>query len=89
MKLVVGQLLISNYVDFDGDKTWEYVVVTDVFDNKAILKRKHGGRLIANLNENGEVKKSENNNYLEDLLKNGQPVMAKKTLFGKYKFEAK
>ena len=97
MGVVKGQLVILTYF-FEGENAdWEYGVVEHVYDGNVHIVKEHGGRYM-------HVTKSDNPNneeynsllgeqpskmYVTPLNSNGRPVIAKKNIFGKYKFEPK
>jgi len=86
-KVVIGQLTCQV-----SGKSWEYGVVNKIYDGKYEILRQYGGRTMYYIDENSEefkIKHYDENISTRFLFKNGNPVMAKKKLFGGYKFEAK
>lgn len=83
----VGQLVLHV-----NGKTWEYGVVNIIYDGKYEILLQRSGLLMfltEEISEDFKVKHIKENQDTEFLFKNGEPVMAKKKLFGGYKFEAK
>jgi len=87
-KLVEGQL-----VEVTIDKAWYFGVVTEIFDDMYYIITENNHRVMKHNKEKMDQKEIEDtlieNSYVRPLLKDGKPVMAKKKLFGGYKFEAK
>lgn len=83
--IVIGQLVQS----IDG-KTWRYAIVTKIYDDRCETINEFGGLtmvMLGDITEGFKNKHMNENGESDFLYSDGKPVMAKKTLFGKYKFE--
>ncbi|QAV18921.1 hypothetical protein PC41400_15040 [Paenibacillus chitinolyticus] len=83
-----GQLVEISYKHPGG---WEYGVVSKIYDDRCLILKEYGGRLMCEFTQpNSE--KNPNEQWLSDDVKvaelfvDGKPVMAKKNLLGGYKF---
>jgi hypothetical protein len=88
-KPVVGQIAELSFRNEGQNANWEYVVVEHIFDDRIQFVKESGGRYMHILNddENDIVDNQPTKSDLNFLYKNGEPVIAKKKLFGGYKFK--
>jgi len=82
--VVVGQLAQN----IKG-KEWLYCVVTKVFDDRCEVINERGKITMVMLNNTDEefTEKHISDGEVHFLYHNNKPVMAKKSIFGRYKFE--
>jgi hypothetical protein len=89
--VIVGQLAELVYKNDGENAWWEYAVVEHIFDDRIELKKESGGRYMhiieANGNEKEIVDTQVTNSNITFLSQGGKPVLAKKKLFGGYKFK--
>jgi hypothetical protein len=88
--VIVGQLVELLYKAESKNAWWEYGVVEYIYDDRVQIARKgikpYMHILVSTDNENKMVSNQPVNSNVTFLFKNGKPVMAKKKLFGGYKF---
>ena len=92
MGAVKGQLVILTYF-LEGDNAyWEYGVVEHVYDGNVHIIKEYGGRYMHVFSNNNDeydslLGKQPSRMYVTPLTNNGSAVIAKKNIFGKYKFK--
>jgi hypothetical protein len=89
--VVVGQLAEILYKNEEENAWWEYGIVEHIFDDRIQLRKEHGGRFMYVIgaidNEKEIIDTQKTNSNLTFLFSNGEPVIAKKKLFGGYEFK--
>lgn len=87
-----GQMLKHSWLSEDNSVVyWELTIVKHIFDDGVIVIDKKGNTTWINV-DNESVSKlldktnKEDNHLYSILMQNGQPVMSKKSFFGKYTF---
>ena len=94
MGAVKGQLVILTHFVEGQNASWQYGVVENVYDWYVHIKKEYGGRymhVITSDDSNNEydslLGKQSSRTFVSPLTSNGKAVIAKKSIFGKYKFE--
>lgn len=95
--LVEGQLILHSWIDDDGDFTWDFCVVKAVFDDRFLFVNQNGKKVIYDIVEEVDEKTNKLHNKVNTgkksvtclLLQDGNPVMCRKDIFGRYMFEPK
>ena len=94
MKAVKGQLVVLTHFLEGENASWQYGVVENVYDGHIHIAKEYGGRymhVITGVDTNDEydslLGKQKNKAFVTPLTSNGKDVIAKKNIFGKYKFK--
>lgn len=93
-KVKVGQMALYIWREKDENPDWIYLIVKNVFDGAIEFYRQDGTRHMEirdghELNGDLIFANQEPETKLTFLYSNGSPTMAKKKLFGGFKFEPK
>lgn len=83
--MIKGQLVKISY---SVDNSWYFGVVLDVFDDKQHIVTELGQRLMLHSNPTEDDKQAIDPTInCSPLLRDGKPVMCKRSLFGRYEFK--
>lgn len=88
MSVHVGQLAQVNYKEPENGSSWGYGIITAVYDDMFLVQGENGVRTMQHVGttENIGTTSVDNASTIIPLYSGGKPALAKKTLFGQYKF---
>lgn len=90
MKAVIGQLAELAWRNDGANAGWCYCFVENIFDDRIQFRKEDGGMYMHVLEKTDKesciIDQQPTKTLLNMLYKDGKPVIAKKKLFGGYKF---
>lgn len=83
-KYEIGQMALVRYADKEGNKLWEHLVATEVYDNMTTFIYRDGSAFAEYYpkDKEGKIDFNKDEIKLEPLTKDGRPVFSKRSFFG-------